>query len=218
MNAQATSIDGGRERQEHRAGAVVGELSSFLDSLVEPVVCIDRQRKILYRNPVFAASWRTPLGACLVAKSVEGGSMVIEVSDHAGRPCDVWVDLTSIPDANGRPIAFLALVRADETDVIGELRYAAALITSRIASLDDTGALPRWSDEVAQLIETLSKREREIFDLIVDGNRVATVASELFLSEHTVRNYLKRIYQKLDVHSLGELRELVGRSGGRSAS
>ena len=38
----------------------------------------------------------------------------------------------------------------------------------------------------------------------------ATTARALFLSEHTVRNYVKRSYCKLGVHSLGELRERIG--------
>ncbi len=56
----------------------------------------------------------------------------------------------------------------------------------------------------------LSLREREIVQLVLDGNRVSTIASRLFLSENTVRNHLKRVYRKLGVSSLGELRESVG--------
>jgi DNA-binding CsgD family transcriptional regulator len=53
----------------------------------------------------------------------------------------------------------------------------------------------------------LSIREREIMQLILDGNRISTIASSLFLSENTVRNHLKRVYRKLGVGSIGELRE-----------
>jgi DNA-binding CsgD family transcriptional regulator len=56
---------------------------------------------------------------------------------------------------------------------------------------------------------TLSLREREIMQLILDGNRVSTIANHLFLSENTVRNHLKRVYRKLGVGSLGELRETM---------
>jgi DNA-binding CsgD family transcriptional regulator len=55
----------------------------------------------------------------------------------------------------------------------------------------------------------LSLREREIMQMILDGNRVSTIASRLFLSENTVRNHLKRVYRKLGVGSLGELRETM---------
>ena len=55
----------------------------------------------------------------------------------------------------------------------------------------------------------LSLREREILQLVLNGNRVSTVAAGLFLSENTVRNHLKRVYRKIGVSSLGELRESI---------
>ncbi len=55
----------------------------------------------------------------------------------------------------------------------------------------------------------LSLREREILHLVLNGNRVSTIAAGLFLSENTVRNHLKRIYRKIGVNSLGELRESI---------
>jgi DNA-binding NarL/FixJ family response regulator len=51
----------------------------------------------------------------------------------------------------------------------------------------------------------LSEREREVFGLLVDGLRVGQVAKALFVSEHTVRNHLKSIFDKLDVHSQSAL-------------
>jgi DNA-binding CsgD family transcriptional regulator/PAS domain-containing protein len=56
-------------------------------------------------------------------------------------------------------------------------------------------------------IHDLSERERAILRCLLEGKRTATIAREFFLSEHTVRNHLKRIYRKAGVHSLGELRE-----------
>jgi DNA-binding CsgD family transcriptional regulator len=56
-------------------------------------------------------------------------------------------------------------------------------------------------------IRDLSARERAILRGLLEGKRTTTIAREFFLSEHTVRNHLKRIYRKAGVHSLGELRE-----------
>jgi DNA-binding NarL/FixJ family response regulator len=53
--------------------------------------------------------------------------------------------------------------------------------------------------------ERLSKREEEVLCLVVDGQRLGQIAKVLFISEHTVRNHLKVIFRKLDVHSQGEL-------------
>lgn len=54
-------------------------------------------------------------------------------------------------------------------------------------------------------LSSLSSREQEIVILLVDGRRIHEVAKLLFISEHTVRNHLKSIYSKLDVHSQTEL-------------
>jgi DNA-binding NarL/FixJ family response regulator len=57
----------------------------------------------------------------------------------------------------------------------------------------------------AAVLATLSIREREVFDLLVDGLRVSQIAKALFVSEQTIRNHLKSIFGKLDVHSQAEL-------------
>ena len=54
--------------------------------------------------------------------------------------------------------------------------------------------------------EALSCREREVlYHLAIEGRRVADIGKTLFISLHTVRNHLKAIFRKLDVHSQSEL-------------
>ncbi|MET8981744.1 response regulator transcription factor [Streptomyces sp. NPDC004539] len=50
----------------------------------------------------------------------------------------------------------------------------------------------------------LSPRECQVMDLLTSGRRVGDVARELFLTDKSVRNYLSRIYRKLDVRSQSE--------------
>lgn len=51
----------------------------------------------------------------------------------------------------------------------------------------------------------LTKRERDVAFLLADGLSNREIAQKLFLSEHTVGNYLFRIYNKLGVSSRVEL-------------
>ena len=51
----------------------------------------------------------------------------------------------------------------------------------------------------------LTKRERDVAFLLADGLSNREIAHKLFLSEHTVGNYLFRIYNKLGVSSRVEL-------------
>jgi DNA-binding CsgD family transcriptional regulator len=52
---------------------------------------------------------------------------------------------------------------------------------------------------------TLTKREREIIKLIVDGQSSYSISELLFISVHTVNNHRKNIGKKLNVKSLSEL-------------
>jgi LuxR family transcriptional regulator, transcriptional regulator of spore coat protein len=45
----------------------------------------------------------------------------------------------------------------------------------------------------------LTKREREVFELLVQDKTTKEIASELFISEKTVRNHISNVMQKLGV-------------------
>lgn len=53
--------------------------------------------------------------------------------------------------------------------------------------------------------DTLTKREEQIISLVAQGLTNRELAHKLFLSEHTVKNYLFRIFEKLDVSNRVEL-------------
>lgn len=58
--------------------------------------------------------------------------------------------------------------------------------------------------------ENLSKREREIAQLLAEGLDNKVIANKLFISPHTVHTHRKSIFRKLDIHSLVELMKLFG--------
>ena len=58
--------------------------------------------------------------------------------------------------------------------------------------------------EVAQHSSVLSERETEILRLVAKGLNFKEVGAILSISPHTVITHVKRIYQKLAVHSRGE--------------
>ena len=45
----------------------------------------------------------------------------------------------------------------------------------------------------------LTKREREVFELLVQNETTKEIAQELFISEKTVRNHISNAMQKLGV-------------------
>jgi len=50
----------------------------------------------------------------------------------------------------------------------------------------------------------LSQREAEVIGGLAQGLAYKQIAGQLEVSIHTVRNYIRRIYQKLQVHSRTE--------------
>lgn len=51
---------------------------------------------------------------------------------------------------------------------------------------------------------SLTKREHEILELLMDGLTYKDIAEKCFISVQTLNSHIKNIYQKLDVHSRAE--------------
>lgn len=57
--------------------------------------------------------------------------------------------------------------------------------------------------------KNLSDRESEVASLLLMKNTYKSIGEELFISENTVKYYVKNIYSKFDVHSRSELIEII---------
>ena len=62
------------------------------------------------------------------------------------------------------------------------------------------------------LLAELTGREREVLELIGGGYSNRDIAQMLYISEHTVNDYTKKIYRKLDVHSRHAAAQIINRS------
>lgn len=86
---------------------------------------------------------------------------------------------------------------------------------SRLAGRDDespgTVAIviePAKSSEIAPIIVaaySLTPREREVVGALARGDATSEIAANLFLSQHTVRDHIKTVLEKLEVSSRTEL-------------
>jgi DNA-binding NarL/FixJ family response regulator len=95
-------------------------------------------------------------------------------------------------------------------------KESAARIIEAIKEVHDGGAMMSpgiamkvlrfFKEEQSVPIEDykLSDREKDILRQLANGNSYKMIASALGLSYHTVNSHLKKIYEKLHVHSLGE--------------
>jgi DNA-binding NarL/FixJ family response regulator len=71
--------------------------------------------------------------------------------------------------------------------------------------LDDYVKQRSGEPGVVDRYETLSEREREVFQLIAEGKTNKDIAALLFISPSTVETHRARILEKLDVHSAAEI-------------
>jgi DNA-binding NarL/FixJ family response regulator len=62
----------------------------------------------------------------------------------------------------------------------------------------------RQSDPEGSEVGPLSRREREVLDYLARGYLYKEIAAELAISYDTVHTYVRRIYEKLQVHSRTE--------------
>lgn len=91
----------------------------------------------------------------------------------------------------------------------GEIWFDSTLLANMLTKLHSHDA---GNGEQAKL-KTLTKRERQIISLVCQGLKNQQIATQLFISEGTVRNYLTIIYQKLGVHDRFGMIVFANRSG-----
>ena len=70
-------------------------------------------------------------------------------------------------------------------------------------------ALPSISKTWARGVETLSKRERQVVEWMFRGFSNREISDRMALSQHTVKNYIFHIFEKMGVSSRGELMFLI---------
>lgn len=101
------------------------------------------------------------------------------------------------------------LLRAIETVARGECVFDAT--TRRAVMLKLQQQEPRAPLPPA-LLTTLSPQEKRVVHLVAEGKTNKEIASDLVLSENTVRNYLAHIFHKLKISRRAQAAALVSRS------
>ncbi len=91
-------------------------------------------------------------------------------------------------------------------ELVGAVRAVASgssLLSPAMASrlLDEFAVLVRRSEGAAEGTGSLSRRELEVLTLVAQGLSNRAIAESLFISENTVKNHIRNIHEKLQVHS-----------------
>jgi DNA-binding NarL/FixJ family response regulator len=105
--------------------------------------------------------------------------------------------------------AFAELLAAIHTVAAGGTYVSPALAGT---ALEDYVRLAQGKNEVSEL-EKLSSREREVLQLIAEGNSSPAIARRLHISSRTVDTHRHNIMQKLAIHSVAGLTKFAIRHG-----
>jgi DNA-binding CsgD family transcriptional regulator len=121
--------------------------------------------------------WALLARARAVSDGVASGSTRLRLRDHRGR----WL-----------------------------LLHASALTGYGQASSDSVAVViePAKSSEIAPIIieaYSLTPREREVVGALASGDTTSEIAARLFMSQHTVRDHIKAVFDKVGVSSRAEL-------------
>ncbi len=72
------------------------------------------------------------------------------------------------------------------------------------ASKQRTPFFERFNRSSQKPRSPLCEREQQILELLAKGHRYKEIADELGITIHTVRTFIRRMYEKLQVHSRTE--------------
>lgn len=157
------------------------EARIWLGQLFGPEGDGDRWAELLGRGTMSEELFRYPLMQSLVARAqavargYDEGPARLRLRDHGGR----WV-----------------VLHASRLDASLELGPVVVVVE------------PAKSAEVAPIIVEaygLTARERDVVRGIARGLSTPEIAADLHLSGHTVRDYIKTVFEKVGVNSRGEL-------------
>jgi DNA-binding NarL/FixJ family response regulator len=107
---------------------------------------------------------------------------------------------------------------AVKTQPISEIVEAIRLVLGGLRYLPPGVSRDAVDAELARTVEDplqrLTRREREVFELLIRGRTNDEIATQLFISRRTAETHRQRIGKKLSAHSIVQLQRLAARHGG----
>lgn len=127
-------------------------------------------------------------------KEVGVAAPVIVITGHADVPMAIAAMHQGVADFIEKPFADDAILAA---------------IRSALARAEGRDQLLAQRDALLARLETLSPREREVLDGLVEGHANKVIAYDLDISARTVEVYRANAMTKMQAHSLSELVRMV---------
>ncbi|WP_185984793.1 response regulator FixJ [Aureimonas mangrovi] len=164
--------------------------------------------------PAFLAALAEPLRGCVVTDvrmpQMSGIDLLKRLKAH-----EVPLPVIVMTGHGDVPLAVEAM-REGAADFIEKPFDDDALLASVTAALDSEEGLHRSDEERSEIqarVETLTSREREVLNGLVEGHANKQIAFDLQISARTVEIYRANVMTKMRVRSLPELVRLALKAG-----
>ena len=185
---------------------IVDDDAAVRDSIQELVESVGLHAQAYDSGQAFLDDFQQQRPGCLVL-DVRMANMSGLALQEKLNGLDAGVPVIIITGHGDVPMAVRAL-QAGAADFIQKPYRDQLLLDSINNALAVDAAARRssiGSDDLAKQLETLTKREREILDMLVDGKRSKDIARALGISPRTVEAHRQNTLRKMEVSSVKEL-------------
>lgn len=136
--------------------------------------------------------------ACAVLRRSRPAVRVVVVAD-----ADDDADLGGAVRAGARGYLLKDTTADELVEAVRTVASGSSLLSPAMASrlLDEFAVLVRRHEGPPEGAGSLSRRELEVLTLVAQGLNNRAIAERLFISENTVKNHIRNIHEKLQVHS-----------------
>ena len=185
---------------------IVDDYAAVRDSIQELVESVGLHAQAYDSGQAFLDDFQQQRPGCLVL-DVRMANMSGLALQEKLNELDAGVPVIIITGHGDVPMAVRAL-QAGAADFIQKPYRDQLLLDSINNALAVDAAARRsstGSDDLVKQLETLTKREREILDMLVDGKRSKDIARALGISPRTVEAHRQNTLRKMEVSSVKEL-------------
>ncbi len=136
--------------------------------------------------------------ACALLRRTRPGVRVVVVAN-----ADDDADLGGAVRAGARGYLLKDTTADELVEAVRTVASGSSLLSPAMASrlLDEFAVLVRRHEGPPEGAGSLSRRELEVLTLVAQGLNNRAIAEQLFISENTVKNHIRNIHEKLQVHS-----------------
>lgn len=150
---------------------------------------------------------RSGIEAAREIRSISPSTRIVAYTMHAepGFIAGMAKEGVSVYVLKGEPLANLL-------EALRLARAGASRVPDPLVSATSTFGEATFADDAAEKVQSLSRREREVFLILADGQSVKQAAFELHLSPKTVETYKYRLMKKLNAENAVDLAKIALRS------